>query len=78
MFLNKYVFNCIKSGKYVLITVFLGINLLDYETIEEKTDIDPTRIIINDTDPKNIQIKKFLVLSSWAQTQCHQVTIKKI
>ena len=22
--------------------------------------------------------KKFLVLSSWAQTQCHQVTIKKI
>lgn len=35
------------------------INLLDYETIEEKTDIDPTKIIINDTDPKNIQIKKF-------------------
>ena len=27
MFLNKYVFNCIKSVKYVLITKFLGLNL---------------------------------------------------
>jgi len=31
MFLNKYVFNCIKSAKYILITEFLGLNLLDYE-----------------------------------------------
>jgi len=31
MFLNKYVFNCIKSVKYVLVTEFLGLNLLDYE-----------------------------------------------
>jgi len=31
MFLNKYVFNCIKSVEYVLITEFLGLNLLGYE-----------------------------------------------
>jgi len=31
MFLNKYVFNCIKSGKYDLVTELLGLNLLDYE-----------------------------------------------
>jgi len=31
MFLNKYVFNCIKRGKYVFITGFLGSDLLDYE-----------------------------------------------
>jgi len=31
MFLNKYLFNCIKSVKYVLITEFLELNVLDYE-----------------------------------------------